>query len=81
MCGEHHHDAAKVPEAVGGARFKVADMTCGHCAGAIRKAFEQLMPGTAIGIDLGAREVTVAGAPEAAAGAIRAAGYEPELLA
>ncbi|WP_175546733.1 heavy-metal-associated domain-containing protein [Natronohydrobacter thiooxidans] len=81
MCGEHNHDDANIQEAVAGARFKVAEMSCNHCAGSIRKAFEQLMPGTAIGIDIGAREVTVAGDPESAANAIRAAGYEPELLA
>lgn len=81
MCGEHNHDNAEVTEAVAGARFKVAEMTCNHCAGSIRKAVEQFLPGTAIGIDVGAREVTVAGDAARAADAIRAAGYEPELLA
>jgi copper chaperone len=81
MCGEHTHNEAEAQETVAGARFKVADMTCNHCAGSIRKAFEQLMPGTAFGIDVGAREVTVAADPDRAATAIRAAGYEPELIA
>jgi copper chaperone CopZ len=82
MCGEHQHDATEVQgEVVSGTRFKVAEMTCNHCAGTISKAIEQLMPGAPFAIDLGAREVTVAGDTEAAANAIRAAGYEPEFVA
>lgn len=81
MCGEHHHDESDVQEAVAGARFKVAEMTCNHCAGMIRKAFEQLMPGIPVAIDVDAREVTVTGDPDTAAETIRAAGYEPKLVA
>lgn len=82
MCGEHQaHATEDRHEAVEGVRFKVAEMTCNHCAGTIRKAFEQTMPGTAISIDLAAREVTVAGDAAAAANTIRSAGYEPQPLA
>lgn len=82
MCGEHHHDETEAQgAAVHGARFKVAQMTCNHCAGTISKAIEQLLPGAPFAIDVGAREVTVEGDTEAAANAIRAAGYEPELVA
>jgi copper chaperone CopZ len=82
MCGEHQHDDTEVQDAaVAGARFRVAEMTCNHCAGTIRKAFEQLMPGTPVAIDVGAREVMVTGDAETAANAIRAAGYEPQLVA
>lgn len=82
MCGEHQHDNTEVQcEAVSGTRFKVAEMTCNHCAGTISKAIEQFLPGAPFAIDLGAREVTVTGDADAAANAIRAAGYEPELVA
>ncbi|WP_366514035.1 heavy-metal-associated domain-containing protein [Mesorhizobium sp.] len=81
MCGEHQHsDTCASEPAVSGARFKVADMTCDHCAGTIRKAFATTMPGTEISIDLASREVTVAGDAAAAANTIRAAGYEPQTI-
>jgi copper chaperone CopZ len=79
MCGEHQHNAACASEpAVSGVRFKVADMTCDHCAGTIRKAFATTMPGTEISIDLASREVTVAGDAAVAAETLRTAGYEPQ---
>ena len=79
MCGEHQHHATDASEtAVSGARFKVAEMTCDHCAGTIRKAFATTMPGTQISIDLASREVTVAGDAAAAAETLRVAGYEPQ---
>jgi copper chaperone len=82
MCGEHQHDDTQVQdEALTGARFRVAEMTCDHCAGTIRKAFEQIMPGIPVAIDVGAREVTVTGDANTAAETIRAAGYEPQLVA
>jgi copper chaperone len=79
MCGEHqdHATAASEP-AVSGIRFKVAEMTCDHCAGTIRKAFATIMPGTEISIDLASREVTVTGDAAAAAETLRAAGYEAQ---
>lgn len=81
-CSDHqHHAKHSGKEAVSGVRFKVADMTCGHCAGTIRKALEQTMPGAAVAISLETNEVTVAGDAATAERAIRAAGYEPQLLA
>jgi copper chaperone len=58
-------------------------MTCGHCAGVVRKAIEQILPGAviAIAVDLGSNEVIVAGDAGVAEAAIRAAGYEPALIA
>jgi copper chaperone len=53
-----------------------------HAAGATKiKAFDQMMPGVGVGIDLDKREVTVAGDPAIAVETIRAAGYEPQPLA
>lgn len=80
MCSSHEHTADTAGEKVEGTTFKVAEMSCGHCAGTIRKAFDQLMPGVGVGIDLDKREVTVAGDPLVAAETIRAAGYEAQPL-
>ena len=81
MCSTHEHTSQTTNDKVEGTTFKVADMTCGHCAGTIRKAFDQMMPGIGVGIDLTKQEVTVAGDAVAAAETIRAAGYEPQPLA
>ncbi len=81
MCSDHqHHHAEGHDEAISGVHFKVADMTCSHCAATIRKALEQVMPGTAVAISLEKNEVTVAGNAATAEQAIRLAGYEPRLL-
>jgi copper chaperone len=63
-----------------GARFKVPDMSCDHCVAAIRKEFDQAMPGTTVAIDLDSKEVAVAGDAAKAEQAIRAAGYEPQQI-
>ena len=81
MCNcQMHSDAEAKTGAAEGITFEVKDMTCGHCAGTIRKAFDQMMPGVGVGIDLDKREVTVAGDAAVAAETIRAAGYEPQPL-
>lgn len=81
MCGSHqHHEEKAQDESIAGVRFKVSDMTCGHCAGTIRKAVEQTLPGAAVAINLDSHEVTVAGDAALAEQAIRAAGYQPQLI-
>lgn len=60
------------------ARFKVEDMTCGHCAGAVRDALGKALPGAEVSVDLENRLVSVAGDAGRAADAIRAAGYTPQ---
>lgn len=79
-CGKHDGAEADVaaPEAV---TFEVKDMTCGHCAGTIRKSLETALPGAAVAIDVAARRVSVAGDAAAAAAAITAAGYSPQRAA
>ena len=81
MWNSHEHVSHSAGEKIEGTTFKVPEMSCGHCAGSVRKAFDQMMPGVGIAIDLDRREVTVAGDASAAAETIRAAGYEPQLLA
>ncbi len=52
MCSTHEHTSHAASEKVKGTTFKVAEMSCGHCVGTIRKAFDQMMPGVGVGIDL-----------------------------
>ncbi len=59
--------------------FNVADMSCNHCVGAIKSAFESEMPGVPVEIDLSAHKVSVAGDQAKAEAIIREAGYTPVL--
>lgn len=57
-------------------KFRVDDMSCGHCTAAIEQAVAEA-GGSAV-TDLPGRSVTVEGlTPERAAQVIRAAGYTP----
>ncbi|WP_421951126.1 heavy-metal-associated domain-containing protein [Pelagibacterium sp.] len=80
MCEAHNHADTSTAAATSasGVTFHVSDMTCGHCAGVIRSALEQTLPGSEIAIDISAARVTVDGDEAAAADAIRQAGYSPE---
>lgn len=82
MCGCSKDATTTDTTTITGAVFKVSDMTCGHCAGTIRKALTDALPGAAFNVDLEGQLVTV---PHDAAGpaeiAMRDAGYEPQLLA
>ncbi|MBN9063834.1 MAG: hypothetical protein BGP06_17560 [Rhizobiales bacterium 65-9] len=71
------NDDASAP--TGAVTFKVADMTCGHCAAAIVKAVQTVDPGAKVAADPSSKTVSVAGAADAAAveRAIREAGYTP----
>src|SRR3546814_3988194 len=81
MCDSHrHHETTTTAAAPAGAgvTFHVSDMTCGHCAGVIRSALEESLPGAAIEIDIAKAQVTVSGdQAKAAEEAIRTAGYTP----
>ena len=63
-----------------GSTFKVDDMTCAHCAGTIRNALKDGLPGVDFTVDIESQTVTVAGDAARAEAIIRDAGYEPELL-
>jgi copper chaperone len=56
----------------------VNDMTCGHCAGTVRKALEEALPGAAITVDLATHKVAFTGDRTRGEHAIREAGYTPE---
>jgi copper chaperone len=57
--------------------FEVPDMSCGHCAGVITKAVQQLDPDAMISIDLPGKKVTVEAAQDrqTVAQALTDAGY------
>jgi copper chaperone len=63
--------------------IEVKDMTCGHCASALRQAIAAIDVGATVKIDLAARllhiDSAVADAPALIA-AVRAAGYEPQRM-
>lgn len=58
---------------------RVEDMTCGHCAGTIKKAIEAALPGTRVEANPASKLVSVRGSTDL--GTIRAlvteAGYTP----
>lgn len=58
--------------------FTVNDMTCGHCAGTVRKALETALPGADISVDLDSHKVSFTGDRAKGEEAIRKAGYTPE---
>lgn len=63
-------------------RYKIEDMTCGHCVSAVEKVIRSVDPAAAVNVDLGAREVSVETSANAAAiaQALKAAGYESRTL-
>lgn len=63
-------------------RYKIEDMTCGHCAGAVEKAIRGVDPAAAVKVDLGAREVSIetAADPAVIVRALRAIGYDSDIL-
>jgi len=57
--------------------FDIPNMTCGHCAGTVKKAIEQADPAASSIIDVGTKKAKVetSASPEAIAAAIGEAGY------
>ncbi len=64
-------------------RFKIAKMSCGHCAASIERAVKGVDPQAAVSVDLGHKEVTIQSTAEERliSGALRSAGYEGQALA
>lgn len=63
-------------------RYKVEDMSCGHCASAIERAIRGIDPTASVKVDLGAREVSVETDAEVSviAEALKLAGYDNQVL-
>jgi copper chaperone len=82
MCGCSSHQAqtdqtvAHHPDAL---TLRVEDMTCGHCAGTIRKAIETGLPGTSVEADPASRLVSVRGSTDLSSikALVTEAGYTP----
>lgn len=64
-------------------RFKIAKMTCGHCAASVERAVKSVDPQAAISVDLARQEVAIQTTAEErlVAGALRSAGYESQAVA
>lgn len=62
--------------------FRVQDMTCNHCAGAITQAVKQVAPLASVKIDLELHLVRIQGQvqSDAVKTAIAQAGYTPEAV-
>ena len=64
--------------------FKVEDMSCGHCVGAITKAVAELDPAAKVECDLATHQVSIHAASASAQqfqAAIEEAGYSPVAIA
>ena len=49
-CQQHSNSTSETvaTPSASGLNFRVDDMTCGHCAGTIKKAIETTLPGTTV---------------------------------
>ena len=82
MCGCSTHQAQSTqavdrdPSAL---TLRVEDMTCGHCAGTIKKAIETGLPGTSVEADPASKLVSVRGSTDLIAikSLVTEAGYTP----
>ncbi|MBM6595365.1 heavy-metal-associated domain-containing protein [Microvirga sp. BT291] len=61
--------------------LRVEDMTCGHCAGTIKKAIETGLPGTSVEADPASKLVSVRGSADLTSikALVTEAGYTPTL--
>ena len=79
-CQQHSNAATNARSAPKDAiSFRVEDMACGHCAGTIKKAIEDKLPGTAVTADPVSKLVSVVGATDFSAikSIVAGAGYTP----
>mgnify|MGYP000399454878 CR=1 FL=1 len=58
MSPSDRHQAGSAPAAI---NMRVHDMTCGHCAAAIKKAVQATIPGTEVSADPASKLVSVTG--------------------
>lgn len=58
--------------------LEVPGMTCGHCAGAIKRAVQGVDPAASVAVDLASKRVAVTSgaSPDQLIAAIQDAGYE-----
>ena len=79
-CSTHSTQASQVvarhPDAL---ILRVEDMTCGHCAGTIKKAIEAGLPGTTVEADPASKLVSIRGSTDLTLikALVTEAGYTP----
>ncbi|WP_173049191.1 heavy-metal-associated domain-containing protein [Bosea sp. ANAM02] len=78
-CQQHSGTANSTSAPKDAISFRVEDMTCGHCAGTIKKAIEGQLPGSAVTADPASKLVSVVGAADFSAikSIVTGAGYTP----
>ncbi|KPH78368.1 MULTISPECIES: heavy-metal-associated domain-containing protein [Bosea] len=80
-CQQHSNSTSETvaTPSASGLNFRVDDMTCGHCAGTIKKAIETTLPGTTVDADPASKLVNVTGFGDYAAikAIVTDAGYTP----
>jgi len=79
-CSTHQTQATQTAERDPAAlTLRVEDMTCGHCAGTIKKAIETGLPGTSVKADPASKLVSVRGAADLRSiqSLVTEAGYTP----
>ena len=83
MCGCSTHQSGNAGQTAlpkdGSLTLRVEDMTCGHCAGTIKKAVESNLPGTQVDADPASKLVSIRGTADLAAvkAIVTDAGYTP----
>ncbi len=84
MCGCSTHQTqtdqtvTRHPDAL---TLRVEDMTCGHCAGTIKKAIETGLPGTSVEADPASKLVSIRGSTDLSSikALVTEAGYTPSV--
>lgn len=82
MCGcstQPSQPSQTVERPPGALTLRVEDMTCGHCAGTIKKAIETGLPGTSVEADPASKLVSVRGSTDLRSikSLVTEAGYTP----
>ncbi|MDK1493783.1 heavy-metal-associated domain-containing protein [Sinorhizobium sp. 7-81] len=59
-------------------RYKIDDMSCGHCVSTVEKAIRGIDPAAKVNVDLGTKEVSVETTADSGmiAQALKTAGYD-----
>jgi copper chaperone len=87
MCGCSTHQSGNAGETAipkdSNLTLRVEDMTCGHCAGTIKKAVEAALPGTQVDADPASKLVSIRGTADLATvkAIVTDAGYTPSAAA
>jgi copper chaperone len=79
-CSTHQIQASQAVERDPAAlTLRIEDMTCGHCAGTIKKAIETGLPGTTVEADPASKLVSVRGSTDLSSikALVTEAGYTP----